>query len=106
MNVEGQVDYVLNSCFVAVGQAVGARTEVEYSAVVWWHDRYRDRFLRAMTVAGTSWSEDRERLITVSHLLGERALRYSCKLPSLNAKSAMKASQDVETACRIRAKRQ
>lgn len=104
MTPDERVDYMLNDCFFAVGQAIGARKQVDYDVIVWWRDRYRGKFLHAITISGNSWSEDRERLIGVSHRLGKCALRYSGDGPSIDTQSAIRSSDEVETACHMRAK--
>ena len=47
-----EVDYILNDCFVAVGQAVGTQKSLELDVLPWWRARYRAFFLHAMTTKG------------------------------------------------------
>ena len=71
------VDYVVDECFFAVGQAVGTRKTLSYEAVVWWREHYRAKFLKAMQRFGNRWAEDRDRVSAVGFMLAERATRYA-----------------------------
>jgi len=106
MTPDQEVDYVLNDCFFAVGQAVGTRKSLDFDAIQWWRGRYRAFFLHAMTVTGNSWSWDRDRVTAVGRYLGERALHHSSDRPSIDLRSAALASHDVETGCRMNATRE
>jgi hypothetical protein len=101
-----EVDYVLNDCFFAVGQAVGTRKSLDFDAIQWWRTRYRAFFLHAMTVTGNSWSWDRDRVTAVGRFLGQRALHHSGNRPSIDIRCAALASNDVETGCRMNATRE
>ena len=101
-----EVDYVLRDCFFAVGQAVGTRKHLEYDAIMWWHARYRDRFLHAMTHLGNSWTRDRHRVTAVGRFLGERALHHAGESPAIDVRCAARASADVEAGCRMNAERE
>jgi len=100
-----EVDYILNDCFFAVGQAVGTRKHLELEAIVWWRTRYRAAFLQAMTVAGNSWLRDRNRVTAVGRFLGQRALHYAGDQPAIDLGCAQQASRDVDTGCRMSATR-
>lgn len=101
-----EVDYILNDCFLAVGQAVGTRKHLSFDAVVWWRTRYRAAFLRAMTLGGTSWAGDRTRVTAVGRYLGQRAVHHAGEIPVIDTRSAACASADVERECRMNAIRE
>ena len=105
LDFERAVGYVLGDCFFAVGQAVGMRTTVDYDAVVWWHDHFREKFLGAMRRHGNRWLCDRPNVTAVGLLLAERAVRYAADAPSINIDAARKAAADVERYCQVHAKR-
>ena len=75
--LERQVEYIVDDCFFTVGQVVGMRTTVDYEAVIWWRDHYREKFLAAMMAFGNRWMEDRSNVTSVAIMLAERAVRYS-----------------------------
>ena len=66
-----EVDYILDDCFFAVGQAVGTQKSLDFEAIRWWRARYRAFFLHAMTSTGTSWVSDRHRVTAVGRFLGQ-----------------------------------
>jgi hypothetical protein len=101
-----EVDYALNDCFFAVGQAVGTQKSLDFEAIQWWRARYRAFFLHAMTVSGNSWVRDRKRVTAVGRFLGQRALHHAGDHPSIDVRSATLASADVETGCRMNAERE
>src|SRR6185369_9221311 len=74
MNPEREVDYMLQDCFLAVGQIIGTHKPVDADVLAWWRERYRSKFLEAMTERGTSWAKDRPRVLAVGRFLGTRAL--------------------------------
>ena len=98
-DLEIAVDYILDDCFFSVGQAVGDRKEVEHSAVMWWRDRYREKFLRAMQAFGNTWMIDRHRVTAVCRMLGERAVAHADGRTTIDIGCAAKASKDVEQFC-------
>ena len=100
-----QVEYILHDCFFAVGQTIGSEKRIEYDALVWWHQRYREKFLHALTSLGNSWEKDRRRVIAVGRYLGQCALHYAGPNRSIDLESAAKASRDVEMGCRMNAER-
>jgi hypothetical protein len=106
MTPDQEVDYVLNDCFFALGQAVGTRKSLDFDAIQWWRRRYRAFFLHAMTATGNSWSLDRDRVTAVGRYLGQRALHHSSDRTSIDIRSAALASHDVETGCRMNATRE
>lgn len=106
MTPDQEVDYVLNDCFFAVGQAIGTRKSLDFDAIQWWRTRYRAFFLHAMAVNGNSWSLDRDRVVAVGRYLGQRALHHSGEQPSIDIRCAALASNDVETGCRMNATRE
>ena len=83
--LERQVEYIVDDCFFTVGQVVGMRTTVDYEAVIWWRDHYREKFLAAMLAFGNRWMEDRSNVTSVAIMLAERAVRYSEGKPSIDA---------------------
>lgn len=101
-----EVDYILNDCFFAVGQAVGTAKHLELSAIRWWRNRYRDMFLRVMTENGNSWVADRNRVTAVGRYLGQRALHYAGEQPSITPRVAELASMDIERGCQMNAIRE
>jgi hypothetical protein len=101
-----EVDYILNDCFFAVGQAIGTQKSLDFDAIRWWRTRYRAFFLHAMTANGTSWASDRQRVTAVGRFLGQRALHHARDRASIDVESAALASQDVETGCRMNAVRE
>jgi hypothetical protein len=106
MTPEQEVDYILDDCFFAVGQMIGTRKHVDFAAVVWWRDRYRRKFLQAMTQLGNSWARDRRRVVAVGRFLGERALHHAGDAPVIDVRCAEQASGDVESGCRMNAARE
>ena len=103
--LEEAVQYVLADCFFAVGQAIGMRMTVDYDAVVWWHDHFRERFLSAMRCHGNRWQQDRENVTAVGWLLAERAVRHADGRASIDVEAARRAAADVARYCQIRSKR-
>jgi hypothetical protein len=103
--LEEAVEYVLGDCFFAVGQTIGMRTTVDYDAVVWWHDHFRDKFLAAMRRQGNQWLQDRENVTAVGWMLAERAVRHAAGRDSIDVGAARRAAADVERYCQIRSKR-
>lgn len=101
-----QIDYILNDCFLAVGQAIGTRKTLDPEALRWWRTRYRLAFLKAMVEKGNSWERDRNRVTAVGRFLGERALFHASGHQSINLECALKASADVEEGCRMNAVRE
>ena len=101
-----QIDYILNDCFLAVGQAIGTARALDTEAIEWWRTRYRVFFLNAMVRNGNSWERDRDRVTAVGRFLGERALFHAADKPSIDKDSAYKASADVESGCRMNAVRE
>ena len=75
LELERQVDYIMDECLFALGQAVGMRTTIDYDAVVWIRDNYRAKFLSAMKAFGDRWQRDRSNVTSVAMMLGERAVR-------------------------------
>lgn len=98
-DLETAIDFILDDCFFSVGQAVGDRKKVEHAAIVWWRERYRVKFLRAMKAFGNTWLTDRSRVTAVCHLLGERAVEHAGGNPTIDLESAAQASRDVEHFC-------
>jgi DNA polymerase II large subunit len=103
--LERQVEYIVDDCFFTVGQVVGMRTTVDWEAVVWWRDHYRQKFLAAMMAFGNRWLQDRSNVTSVAIMLAERAVRYSEGKPSIDAEAARKAAADVERHCALHARR-
>jgi hypothetical protein len=101
-----EVDYILNDCFFAVGQAVGTQKSLDFDAIQWWRTRYRAFFLHAMSANGNSWLCDRDRVTAVGRFLGQQALHYSGDRPSIDVHCAALASKDVESGCRMNATRE
>jgi hypothetical protein len=92
-------DYAVDDCFFAVGQAVGMRKTVDYDAVVWWRQHFRQKFISAMESFGNRWLEDRDKVTGVAFMLAERAVRYAGEHPSITLDIAQRASADVQRYC-------
>jgi hypothetical protein len=103
--LERQVEYVVDDCFFTVGQAVGMRTTVDYEAVIWWRDHYREKFLAAMMAFGNRWLQDRSNVTSVAFMLAERAVRYAEGKPAIDVEAARRAAADVERHCELHARR-
>ena len=103
--LEEAVQYVLADCFFAVGQTVGMRMTVDYEAVVWWHDHFREKFLAALHRHGNRWLRDRESVTAVGWMLAERAVRHAGGGGSIDIQAARQAAADVERYCRVRSAR-
>jgi hypothetical protein len=106
MTPEQEVDYILHDCFFAVGQMIGTQKQLDFDAVVWWRERYREKFLHAMTGLGNSWARDRRRVVAVGRYLGECALHHAGDGRTIDARCAAKASAEVESACQMNAERE
>jgi hypothetical protein len=104
MTHEEQLPYILSDCFFAVGQALASRRGVDYDAVVWMRDRYREKFWQALTVSGNSWEDDRPRVTAVSRWLGQRAEGYAAGKPTIDRVSASQAAAEIEAGCRMSAR--
>lgn len=98
-----ELPYILADCFLAVGQTVGSRAELDPAVITWWHARYHEKFLAAMTQSGNSWACDRERVTAVGRYLGTRVLHHSCGARQIDLSCAARASADVESGCRMKA---
>jgi hypothetical protein len=105
MTPEQEVDYILHDCFFAVGQMIGTDKRMEFEAVVWWRERYRERFLHAITNVGHSWARDRRRVVAVGRYLGQCALHYAGDRATITLECVAKASADVESACQMNLER-
>lgn len=105
VELERVVEFIVDDCFFAVGQAIGMRMTVEYDAVIWWHDHFRAKFLAAMSEFGNRWLADRQNVTAVAFMLGERAVRYSEGRTSIDVEAARKAAADVERHCQLHARR-
>ena len=102
---EEAVEYVLADCSFAVGQAIGMRITVDYDAIVWWHDHFRQKFLAAICRHGPRWLQDRENVTAVGWMLGERAVRHAAGQTSIGVDAARRAAADVERHCQLHSKR-
>ena len=96
-----RVDYIVHDCLFAVGEAVGDEKQLDYEAIVWLRDRYREKFLRVMTEDGSSWDEDRERVLAVGRYLGRRAVHHAGAHPSIGRDCAALAAAEIEAGCKI-----
>jgi len=103
--LEHQVEFILDECFFTLGQAVGMRTTIDYDALAWIRDRFRAKFIAAMSAYGNRWEEDRANVTGVIMMLGERAVRYAEGKPSIDAEAAKQAAADVERHCALHARR-
>jgi len=101
-----EIDYILNDCFLAVGQAIGTQKALDPEVIVWWRARYRVAFLNAMIRNGNSWERDRHRVTAVGRFLGERALFHADGHSSIDLESALRASADVDSGCQMNATRE
>ena len=98
-------DYAVDDCFFAVGQAVGMRKTVDFEAVVWWRQHFRNKFITAMNAFGNRWLTDRDKVTGVAFMLAERAVRYAGDHPSITLDAAQRASADVQRYCEIHGRR-
>jgi hypothetical protein len=105
MTPSEQVDCIVHDCFLAVGQMIGSKKQLDYDTIVWWHQRYREKFMHAVTSLGNSWEKDRPRVIAVGRYLGQRAQHHAGQQSTIDLESAAKASRDVESGCRMNAER-
>lgn len=103
--LEDAVAYVLVDCCFAVGQAMGMRTVVDYDAIVWWHDHFKEKFLAAMRCHGNRWMLDRENVTGVGWMLAERAVKHAKGRNAIDVEAARLAAADVERYCALHAKR-
>lgn len=92
-------DYAVDDCFFAVGQVVGMRKTVDFDAVVWWRQHFRQKFIAAMTSFGNRWLTDRDAVTSVAFMLAERAVRYAGEHPSITLEVAQRAAADVQRHC-------
>lgn len=100
------LDYILSDCFLAVGQAVGPNTTVDFDVVTWWHQRYQRAFRNAIAMEGASWSNDRRRVTAVGRYLGQRAVELCRPAAVIDLTAASRASVEVERGCQLRATRE
>jgi hypothetical protein len=102
-DLEHMVDYMLDDCFFSIGQSVGDRKKVDQSAVIWWRDRYRAKFLRMLRTFGNTWLQDRARVMVTVRMLGDRAVYHAGASPTIDFDCATKASKDIERYCTLHA---
>ena len=102
---ERAVEYIVDECFFAMGQAIGMRTTVDYDAVVFMRDHYRAKFLAAMKTFGNRWAQDRQNVTGVALMFGERAVRHAGDRSSIDLESVRKAAADVERYCKLHSRR-
>ena len=102
---ERTADLVLDDLFLSVGQAIGTRTTMDYSAVVWLRAHFRAKFLAALNRQGDRWLDDRAAVSAVAGLFGERAVRYAVDSDSIGVEHVRLAAADVEKYCRMHARR-
>jgi hypothetical protein len=98
------LDYILAECFFGVGCGVGERKTIEHSAIVWWRDRYREKFRQVLARSGNTWMDDRGRVAAVCRMLGDRAVLHAGD-GQIDLAAAAKASKDVEKFCAGHAER-
>ncbi|MEQ1731881.1 MAG: hypothetical protein ABL982_26200 [Vicinamibacterales bacterium] len=106
MTPDQEITYILPDCFLALGQAVGTDTGLDFTTVVWWHERYRSAFLHAMHGKGNSWTGDRRRVTAVGRYLGLQAKVHADGRATIDIEAATKASLDVERGCQMNAQRE
>ena len=105
VDVEQAVEYILDDCFFALGQAIGMRMTVDYDAVMFIRNHFRARFLAAMRSFGNRWSEDRQNVTGAAMMLGERAVRYAGDRSSIDLDSVRQAAADVQRYCKLHSRR-
>lgn len=103
MKSELAADCAVHECLFSIGQSVGRGKGLDYNAVTWLRDRYRQRFLHAIAVDGHSWIADRERVMAVGRFFGRRAFHYAGDERSIDARSVVMAASEIETGCRMHA---
>lgn len=104
-DAERAVEYIVDECFFAMGQAIGMRTTVDYDAVIFMRDHYRAKFLAAMQAFGNRWAQDRQNVTGVALMFGERAVRHAGDRTSIDLESVRKAAADVERYCKLHSRR-
>lgn len=104
-DAEQAVEYIVDECLFAMGQAIGMRMTVDYDAVVFIRDHYRAKFLSAMHAFGNRWEQDRQNVTGVAMMFGERAVRYAGDRTSVDIESARQAAADVERYCKLHSRR-
>ncbi len=102
---EEAVDSIVDECFFTVGQVVGDRKTVDVTAVIWWRDHYRTKFLAALKRFGNRWRADGQNVTAVGRLLAERAVEHAGQSSSIGQQSAMNATADAERYCTLHAMR-
>lgn len=102
---ERVVEYIIDDCCFAIGQAIGMRMTVDYDAVMFIRDHYRPKFLTAMRAFGNRWAQDRQNVTGVGLMFGERAVRYAEDRSSVDLASVRKAAADVERYCKLHSRR-
>jgi hypothetical protein len=105
IDIERAVEYIVDDCFFAMGQAIGMRMTVDYDAVIFMRDHYRAKFLSAMRAFGNRWAQDRQNVTGVALMFGERAARYAGDRSSIDLESVRKAAADVERYCKLHSRR-
>jgi hypothetical protein len=103
--LEHAVDFILDECFLIVGQAIGMRTTVDFPAIVWWRDHFHKKFMTAMRSFGNRWSDDRTNVTAVALMLAERAVRYASGKSSIDEAAARQAAADVQRYCALHSRR-
>lgn len=105
VEVEQAVEYILDDCFFALGQAIGMRMTVDYDAVMFIRNHFRAKFVSAMRSFGNRWSEDRQNVTGAAMMLGERAVRYAGDRSSIDLDSVRHAAADVQRYCKLHSRR-
>jgi hypothetical protein len=105
MTPQQEVECMVQDCLFAIGQTVGLAKQLDYDAIVWWRNRYREKFLRALSCNGASWAADRARVTAVARFLGLRAVHHAGEHLAIDRACAERASVEVELGCRMQAAR-
>ena len=103
--LERDVEFIVNDCFFAVGQAIGLRKTMDYDAVVWLHDHFRAKFLSALQAFGNRWLQDRHNVTAVAFMFGERAVRHAGEAESISLEAVRQAAAEVQRYCNLHGKR-
>jgi hypothetical protein len=99
------VECIVADCFLSVGQAIGLRASLDFEAVRWLHDHFRQKFLSALLRQGNRWLEDRAVVTAVAGLFAERALRHAGDGNPVGLEAVRQAAADVERYCKAHAQR-
>jgi len=106
MTTNDDVGLMLTECFFALGQGAGSDKAADYDAIIWWRDRYQEKFEFAVRVTGNSWVEDRDRVLAVSRWFGHRARAHAGARDTIDCDAARRAAAEIEGGCQMNKRRE